>query len=127
MLYHVIKPDGSVVSEDYVGKLEYGTPAWSMLRELVGLKENDLLEHVSVLWKGKAAHMFVDEEGRLHKKSHNPKASRIYYNSTMQATGHLRFIYDDLSKPPGNVEQLSVIFDGYDIVGTAVLWEGDME
>lgn len=123
-MFHVIKPDGSYTSGEYVGTLEFGTPAWSFMRQLVEIKENESLEHVSVLWQGKQAHMFVDEEGRLHNKPRNEKATRIYYNNKVFFTDKNK-IYDDLSKDPktDRIEEL----EGFDIVGTAVLWEGDME
>lgn len=124
-MYHVIKPDGTVVSTDYVGPLEYGTPAWATFRQLIGLTEDDLIEHVSVLWKGKKAHMFVDEEGRAHGLPRNNKATRIYYNYTVSRVGLPKQIYNDLSKDPlldAPIEDL-----GFDIVGPAILWEGDME
>lgn len=124
-MLHVIRPDGTYTSEDYVGELTYGTPAWATLRELVGLKENELLEHVSVLWKGKQAHMLVDEEGRLHKKPYNEKATAIYYNCTFQR--HRFFTYNDLAKPPPRSLITAIISPGFDIVGNAVLWEGGME
>jgi hypothetical protein len=124
-MYHVIKPDGTVTSEDYVGPLKYGTPAWSTFRQWIGLDEDDLIEHVSVLWKGKKAHMFVDEEGRMHNLLINKKATAIYYNYTLQR--HRFHTYNDLSKDPDPAELLAVMEPGFDIVGTAILWEGDME
>jgi hypothetical protein len=123
-MYHVIKPDGTFVSEDYVGALEYGTPAFATLRQLIGIKENETLEHVTVLWKGKRAHMFVDEDGRMHKKPRNEKATRIYYNFTFQRFRYSQ--YNDLTQHPNPADRF---FEepGFDIVGTAILWEGDME
>lgn len=122
--YHIIKPTGEVLSDTFTGELEYGTPAFSTLRQMVGVKENESLEHVSVLFRGKRAHMFVDEEGRLHRLPRNEKATRVYYNNTIARMGLAQYMYDDLSVDPvpGFVED-----PGFDIVGTAVLWEGDME
>lgn len=125
-MYHVIKPDGTVVSENYVGALEFGTPAWSYMRQLIGLKENQNLEHVNVLWKGKAAHMFVDEDGIMHRLPRNEKATRIYYNYTLRRyhSKPEKYMYNDLTKDPNSAY---VEIPGFQILGTAFLWEGDME
>jgi hypothetical protein len=129
-MLHVIKPDGTFTSEDYVGELVSGTPAWAHLRKLIGLKENDLVEHVSVLWKGEQAHMLVDEEGIRHNLTPNVRATRIYYNNMLNRAELTKpLVYNDLNVDPTlSVSEWQTFYQpGYQIVGNAVLWEGDME
>lgn len=123
-LLHVINTDGTFQSEEYQGELTYGTPSWEHLKSLMKIAPGDLIEHVSVLWKGKRAHMFVDEEGIMHKLARNEKATRIYYNATFKRFG--RALYNDLSIAP-KFKDRAYEDPGFQIVGPAVLWEGDME
>jgi hypothetical protein len=126
MMLHVIKFNGVFDSAEYEGRLEYKCPPFKVIRDLIaGEPAPELtVEHVSVLWQGKHCHMFVDEDGRAKGLPRNDKASRIYYNYTWEREHKTRFIYDNLHKPGLVIGDES---PGFDIVGTAVLWEGDME
>jgi hypothetical protein len=78
-------------------------------------------EHVTVLYAGKRAHMFVDEVGKLKNLPLNPKASLLYLNVTNSRIG--RRTYDDVTvwEPPYDVPQAFLI------AGPALLWTGELE
>lgn len=128
-LLHIIRADedNTYESKEWTGELEYACPPFSEIRKLIGLEPDSMIEHVAVLWKGKRAHMFVDEIGAIRGLPRNERATRIYYNATISRRGlnRLVYVYDDLTKDP--YQQILVEEPGFQIVGTAALWEGDME
>lgn len=127
-LLHVIRTDGTYSSEPYTGPLKYKCPPWGKLEELVGCSG---VEHVNVLWKGRAAHMFVDDVGLFKYLPQNKRASRIYGNNTIARTLqtlHSPLIYNDLTQNPvPDRGDWQFPWDQFMIAGTAVLWEGEME
>jgi hypothetical protein len=110
-----INPDGIVVVR------EQAELDWDKMKLLINSHDDITIEHVTVIWKGLVAHMFVDEEGRMHHLLPNPKATRIYYNFVYKREGRLDLLYDDLSQP---AKLTGLESPGFDIVGTAVLLEG---
>jgi len=125
-MLHLLKVDGTVETEDYQGPLVYACPPWDWIKDRLGLRAHENLEHVSVLWQDRYCHMFVDEEGLMHGLKRNDRATRIYYNATVcrQQKG-TNFVYSDLSVDPR--QQTVDETPGFMIVGPALLWEGDME
>lgn len=128
-LLHTIIPTGIVTSEEYTGPLEYAAPPFATLRKMIsGPNEavRTTIEHVNVLWKGKHAHMFVDEDGLAKCLPLNHKASRIYGNNMVSRERGAKspLIYNDLQKPAFDYR---FDFDTFHVVGVAVLWEGDIE
>jgi len=126
---HLIDTNNTVISTNYLGRLSEGAPPLEVLREMIGCK---WIEHVSVLWKGERKSMFVNEEGLLEDRMINPKATRIYWNATLQRMHHPQLIYADLDKPPAfTLEESGIAYlflsTASHIVGKAVLWEGDFE
>jgi hypothetical protein len=122
---HVIKPDGTVMSAVWEGKLQYGTPPFAKMYPLIGC---DQIEHVSVLFQGRRMHMFVDENGWIShpQKRFNWKASAIYANWRFYNEGFTHFVYSDFSAEPLACEDCYVR-NQLCIAGTALLWEGDMK
>lgn len=127
---HTILPDGTYRSEEWEGPLEYACPPFRALKgrleEADSIHEGCDIEHVNVWWNGKLAHMFVDETGRYKPARRNDRATRIYYNMTMKREGRDQLLYEDLEQEPKNLP-IGIEQPGYDIVGAALLWEGDME
>jgi hypothetical protein len=123
---HVIHADGAVESKNYAGELEYACPKLSDMRAVIGCAT---VEHVSVLWLGRESHMFVDEDGRAKGLARNERATRVYYNNTLERGGRPELVYDDLSAdaPPLLLFERGLEDPGFYIVGTALLWEGGME
>jgi hypothetical protein len=121
-LLHVIETTGIVTSQNYMGELEFACPPLGYLRALVPLASD--IEHVFVWFKDKQCHMFVDEHGRRKRLRRNEKATRVYYNAVFKRE-RVPLIYNDLSYPVVPLPLLEI--NGFDIVGTAVLWEGEME
>jgi len=131
--FHVIDEQGHVQTADWTGPTEYGCPRFKHIKYELGFKPEAPLEHVSVLWLGKPAHMFVDEIGLLTGRELNPKATRIYWNNTLSRHGRKSLIYNDLTADPA-VNQMvdTAVLEGLGlleavIVGPAFLWEGEME
>lgn len=120
---HTIYPDGAVASEDYAGPVEYRAPPFAEMRHRLRC---DTVEHVSVLWKGRPCHMFVDEDGRAKELPRNERATRVYYNATLRRRGETAYLYDDLSSPANRLPR-GFEDPGFYIVGAALLWEGDLE
>lgn len=130
--YHIISPNGEVKTAEYEDVLEFGCIPFAQMREMLGFPEGTLLEHVNVLWRGKRAHMFVDEEGLLRNPPlpFNQAATRVYWNATMQREGRTEMIYDSFFENPNYLGRLEDPCDREDlapIVGPALLWEGDLE
>jgi hypothetical protein len=131
--YHVIFEQGVVRTADWLLPLQFGCPRFEHIRDSLGFKPDAPLEHVSVLWQGKLAHMFVDEIGLMTGRELNPKATRVYWNNTLSRHGRKSLLYNDLTADPA-VNQIvdTAILEGLGlfeavIVGPALLWEGDME
>lgn len=105
----IIEPSGSI-TERYVPRLPD-------LRQL----QNEYLngewgEHVTVLWNGKRAHMFVDETGALKLLEPNAKATAIYHNAT-RSRAKLT-LYGNLQDKPDDY----MLADAPLIYGRAVFW-----
>lgn len=129
-ILHTIKPDGTYSSDEWTGELEYAAPPFRSLKSLLAqadpVHEGCDIEHVNVWWKGKLAHMFVDETGLYKPAKRNQRATRIYFNLTIKRDRlSPALIYDDLAKMPTYLSD--DIQRGYCIVGVALLWEGDLE
>jgi hypothetical protein len=123
-LYHIRTNEQveEIPPEDY-GKLEYKCPSFSFMKERLGYSP---IEHVTVLYQGKPAHMFVDEEFLLRDEEpeFNAKATRLYQNASLERYTHTDlFTYNDVNEPPGDVfmEGLNVI------LGDVMLWTGEIE
>ena len=82
--------------------------SFDRMKQMLQLDHGDLVEHVTVHWNGRVAHMFVDEEGLVKGKRANLLASVIYWNNTLQRTMGVLDTYEDLSH----------------IAGPAILYEG---
>lgn len=132
--YHLIEPSGTVTTAEWTGGLEYGCIPYDRIRELLSYKE---IDHVSVIWRGRPAHMFVDELGLMHELQVNPKATRIYMNATFRREGLHDFVYEDLERSPmfgdstdfaKNLQARVLVYSFRSmIVGRALLWEGGLE
>lgn len=129
--YHILYPDGGTASGEWTGRLEHGWPSFKDIRSRLMFEPNALLEHVSVLWKGRPAHMFVDEMGLITQppRQVNPRASRIYWNATLNRFKYTALLYNDLTldyKVPRSYSLLLNELELADspIVGPAFLWEG---
>jgi hypothetical protein len=108
-----IEPDGSFVVEDRPRQ-----PSYDEIKKHLGCL---CAERVTVLYDGKAAQMFVDEDGLSLELPYNHRASRIYANNLLSQNG--RATYDDLSKEPPR----GIVLWGdtpLRIVGRAILWTG---
>ena len=136
-LLHTILPSGEVTSVEYQGPLEYRCVPFQAIRRLIDPRDEGRLtiEHVSDLWRGTAAHMFVDEEGIRKELPFNPRAWRIYLNASLRREAGHRLLYYDLLRSPeftrAELESAGTklrvqIRTCPPIVGPAVLWEGDM-
>ena len=128
---HVISTEGFVSSQDYKGALVNGAPHFSLIKELIG---GGYVEHVNVLWKGKPAHLFVDEDGHFKKLKFNAKATRIYWNNSFRKMHLQAWEYDNLSIKAQFAQTLPMpdvakrfIESAAPILGIAVLWEGKFE
>lgn len=109
--------------------LEYGDENWEQMRKFIG---EEFMEHVSVWFDGKPAHMFVDENGLAKALHMNPKGTRVYWNNTFRRETNMPELqYNDLTKTPFPPPPLKIInkwrLEGFLIVGPAALWEGEME
>lgn len=129
--YHVIPLSGNVTSGEWTLALEYKCIPFAGIRELIDLSPNEALEHVTVLWQGQRAHMFVMENGVARDQAINVKATRVYWNATMQRLGYSEGLYAEFdqpvrltARPPRSVAE--AIGDAI-IVGPALLWEGGMQ
>lgn len=122
---HLIEVDGTVKTQEWAGELEFSCPPFHLMRPMIGLGAYESLEHVSVLWQGKRAHMFVDEEGLRKGLLRNERATRIYYNATLARRRSTNWIYSDMAVDPK--QQRIDEEPGFFIVGPALLWEGDMD
>jgi hypothetical protein len=99
-------------------ELTHACPKLILLEELLEVPHLHI-EHVTAMWQGKRAHMFVHDEGKLIGLPRNPKATAIYYNIAAMRTG--KPAYNDLSSEAPSLH-------AYDyIAGPAALWTGDME
>ena len=131
---HILKPDLTVRSVEWVAPLKYKCPDFKDMYDLVG---TDCLEHVNVLWQGQKRHMFVDENGLSKALKFNLRATRIYWNATLKRNKRTDLLYNDLSVPCGigrddllamkDSKSPLAILNHSVIVGTALLWEGEME
>lgn len=117
-LFHIVQPDGFVHSEEYTGPLRFECPRFEDIARRLGFAEGIRVEHVSVLWKGKRCHMFVDENGIARRLPLNLKGCALYFNATASRAG-IDF-YTDLAEVPLQVPEDFVI------VGPIALWEGEM-
>jgi hypothetical protein len=112
-LLYKIGTDGDVVIEERSHE-----PAWDDIKIFL---DGANVEHVSVLFNGKPAHMYVDEDGLSKTLPFNRKATRIYANLSLRNSGLPT--YDDLTKQPPR----GVVCIGphtLAIVGRALLWTG---
>jgi hypothetical protein len=129
---YTIEVDGTVLSEERMRE-----PSYDERKSMLGLKEGDCMEHVSVLFNGKLAHMYIDEEGKLKRanvdedgeirpEARNGKASCVYANKYLYDNG--MSTYDDLAKAPPHKEvHVRTIWGDMQelvIVGRAILWTG---
>lgn len=129
--YHIIEPSGTVLTAVWKGKLEDGTIPRVLMQEMLGIRE---LEHVSVIWPGALAHMWVDELGLMHGREVNPKATRVYLNASFRRVGLHEFLYEDLAANPAfhmrHMEQYAkariIVGSTKMILGKALLWEGEL-
>jgi hypothetical protein len=128
---HTIFSDGTYKSEEYTGPLEYAcVPFHDLQRRLADsdpVHHGCDIEHVNVWWNDKLAHMFVDETGRYKPVKRNDRATRIYYNMTCKRERREKLLYTDLTAEPKPLALIEIEQPGHEIVGTALLWEGDME
>lgn len=67
---HWIRPEGTVVVETNAE-----SPTFDKIKEFLGGHS----EHVTVLYEGKRASMFVHEFGRIQRLPRNEKATEIYF------------------------------------------------
>ena len=110
---HIIETDGTVLTMSLTIP-----PTFDDIRQHVSC---ETLEHVSVLFKGQEAHLYVDETGSWKDLPINHRASRIYANVWLRRCG--RATYDDLTVAPSK----GIVFTGERpllICGRAVLWCG---
>lgn len=111
---YTIETDGSFLEQDVPSP-----PPWNYIKGVIGCRT---MEHVAVLFNGKPAHMYVDEDGISKELSINLRASRIYSNVTLRRAGLPT--YDDLTEPlPGGL--VSVGSRELKVVGRVVLWTGN--
>jgi len=82
MKAYVIEPFGDVIEAD----LNLGT--WGQLREIIG---SQTLELVSVLYNGKPATMFVNENGIAEGDVPNVRATAIYWTATIRNVTGMKF------------------------------------
>lgn len=128
---HIMSPDGSILVQEFTdSQLKYKCVPFEELRKLIGC---DMVEHVTVLWRGARAHMFMDEDGYAFGKKANSRATRLYINNILSRQDMTkRYVYNDLTLPPElttaewtDIYRIAVGFNP--IVGIACLWEGEME
>jgi hypothetical protein len=125
-----IKADGTVeeVPASDFGSLEYGSPRFEYMRPKIGC---DTIEHLSVWYQNKPAHLFFDEEGLLGDPEEvkiNAKATAIHANTVQRRSGPRAVLmsYNDINKEPLPAAMNFAAY-GTLIVGNALLWTGDME
>lgn len=119
----LILPTGELkIFEPGMVPTEDGAPRFDWLREQIGC---EWIEHVTVWYGWRVAHMFVDENGHFAKRPFNKKASAVYGNLSLHNAGVDRLMYFDVAKPAPPDAQLQAV--GAIIVGPAVLWEGRWE
>jgi len=82
-----------------------------------------VMEHVAVLFQGREAHMFIDEDGLSKELPLNHRASRVYANVVLARHGQAT--YDDLTVAPSRGVVLTVERPLV-IVGRAILWCGKL-
>lgn len=131
-VYHIIEPSGNVHSSVWTGELENACIPVSRVRELLSIQH---IEHVYVIWKGRPAHLFLDELGYLHELQVNPKATRIYMNATLRREGLHDYLYEDLAASPmfkvvdlqDSIRARILIHAAKMVLGRALLWEGGYE
>lgn len=98
-------------------------PSSVELAALIGVASGHV-EHVTVLYQGKRAHLFVDDEGALKGATPNKRASALYANATRSRGGERpELLYRDILKEPQPRDflrdekgQIAVIS------GTALFW-----
>lgn len=113
-----INPDGSFVTFDN----QITAPSYVSMKKFI---ECETLEHVSVLFDGKPAHLFVDEDGSTKELPVNERASAIYANVLRSRYGLPT--YDDMTKtPPSHVKTMLEFGRPIVILGRAVLWTGNL-
>jgi hypothetical protein len=56
---------------------EYACPKFELIRAAMGVNPDTMLEHLVVRYNGKPAHMFVDEDGLMHRWPVNPRATDL--------------------------------------------------
>lgn len=130
--YHIIEPSGGVHSGIWTGQLDDACIPHSRICELLSIRE---VEHLTCIWQGRPAHMFVDEFGYMHDAAVNPKATRIYMNATLRRNGHLAFLYENLADSPlfkitdlqDSLKARILVRSAHIILGRALLWEGGYE
>ena len=133
-ILHIIQPSMKVISAEWKAPLKYKCPDYKDMYELL---KTDCIEHVSVLWQGQHRHMFVDENGISNQLEANPKATRVYWNATLNRNNLKGLLYNDLSAPPvlnlieaetlQSATNAGMLLHNAVIWGTALLWEGEME
>ncbi|MBD8493856.1 hypothetical protein [Pseudomonas syringae] len=82
--YLIIHPDGTEEAHQVDLPQDPGFESLNaIIKPIIGQNRN--YEHVAVLFEGKRADMFVDEEGRLVGLQRNDSATAIYRNNTLTA------------------------------------------
>jgi hypothetical protein len=129
-LLHTLRPDGTYTSEDYTGRLDHAcVPFAELKRRLTAadpIHKGCFIEHVNVYWNGGRAHMFVDEDVTFKEVRRNERATRIYYNASLQRLGRDDLLFTELAAEPHPLP-IGIEQPGFNIAGVALLWEGDME
>lgn len=109
----IIKPSGEYTRVERIEE-----PSLKELQDAV----EGYIEHISLMWNGKPAHGYVNEDGKLRRLPNNTKATAVYHN-IIQGHNDKQFQeYKDLNEDPTDF-----IYWGADwIVGNMVIWTGDV-
>ncbi len=86
-------------------------PDWDVMRKYV----DGYLEHVSVLYKGKSAHMYVNEEGLIHGLPTNPRATAVYFAAARQRGEVPELESPGIAGPA--ILLVDIPIEGYDFIG----------
>lgn len=119
-------PAIEILPEAY-GELSYGAPSFDFMRPRI---KCDVIEHVSVRYQGKEAHLFCDEESLLKDDGlvPNDRATALTANAQLDRHPQGRVLaYHDVTKPPPTIAANYWFNTRALIVGNAFLWTGDME
>jgi hypothetical protein len=106
----------------WMGQLTSGVPPLSDVAAILDCK---WVQHVPVMYGGKMAHMFLDEEGAMIGGILNWRAAAIVANRTVATTSYAkRAVYNDLTRIPPLPPEVYLRLD-CGVIGKAVLWMGD--